>query len=348
MQIIKRRRFLMAAGGFGACALIGGEVGRRVLTSDGQSPDGVESTGSENRSRYESFALGSNISLTVVHPRRDVREAAIKAAFAAIERVEAAMSIYRDGSELSRLNANQQLQDPDPWLVEVLQYAQSLSRRTNGAFDITVQPLWDLFQQSKTQQRLPTDAEIAAAKRQVNWRRLQFNSEGVQLLENPAGAGRITLNGIAQGFACDKAWAALREHGVEHALLDTGELAGYGVNEENRQWNVGIQHPRVADSYVAVTRLQGRSLATSGDYATTFSDDKTHHHLFDPRTGRSPTDLASVSVAAPTGMQADALSTAIFVLGPRQGLQLASDLAGVDVLLVRRNGEIVSTSGFPA
>jgi thiamine biosynthesis lipoprotein len=93
--------------------------------------------------------------------------------------------------------------------------------------------------------------------------------------------------------------------------------------------------------------LQGRCLATSGDYATAFSDDFRLNHLFDPRTGRSPESLASVSIAAPTGMAADALSTAVFVLGPRRGLALVDSTPGADALFVLKNGRMLKTEGFP-
>ncbi len=157
----------------------------------------------------------------------------------------------------------------------------------------------------------------------------------------------VTLNGIAQGFAADRAVAALREHGIEQALIDTGEIASIGQKQEEQPWGVGIQHPRHQDQFLAVAHLDGRCLATSGDYATTFRDDRTEHHLFDPLTGHSPGRCASVSIAAPTGMLADALSTAVFVMGPERGLQLVAESPGCDALLVEKNGKRWKTDGFP-
>ncbi|MCA9225527.1 MAG: FAD:protein FMN transferase, partial [Planctomycetales bacterium] len=113
-------------------------------------------------------------------------------------------------------------------------------------------------------------------------------------------------------------------------------------------WSVGIQHPRQPDGFLSLARLTGRCLATSGDYATTFSADRRHHHIFDPRTGQSPTELASVSVLAPTAMAADALSTAAMVLGVDGTLRLVANLPEVDTLLVDKQGRRHRTASFPA
>jgi FAD:protein FMN transferase len=161
------------------------------------------------------------------------------------------------------------------------------------------------------------------------------------------GAGTsLTLNGIAQGYAADRAMAALAAHGIEHALIDTGELAGLG-RRQGSPWRIGIQHPRAADAFIALARLDHRCLATSGDYATAFSPDHRYNHIFDPRSGDSPQELASVSIAAPTAMEADALSTAAFVLGAQGALDLLATMPGVDALLVLKTGGVIKSNGFP-
>ena len=108
-----------------------------------------------------------------------------------------------------------------------------------------------------------------------------------------------------------------------------------------------FQHPRVEDAYVSLTPLDGRCLATSGDYATSFTPDRRDNHLFDPRTGRSPTELASVSVLASSGLLADGLSTAVFVLGLERGLRLIDSTPHADALLVLKDGRTLATPGFP-
>ena len=290
-----------------------------------------------------SWALGTNVSLTIAGLSRSRAERALDAAFEELELIESVMSLYRPESEVCRLNRTGVLDQPHPHLVAVLCEAEQTSRRSGGAFDITVQPLWDVFSTAKKDGRLPDEAAVAAAQERVDWRRVSVSAEQVRL----AGGTQITLNGIAQGFAADRVREVLQGHGVQHALLNTGELATIGLKPSADPWTVGIQHPRQSDAYVAVAGLSGRAMATSGDYETTFSTDFRQHHIFDPRSGHSPTELASVTIVAPTAMQADALSTAAMVLGTRQTLALVSELPDVDVLLVTKQGRTLSTPGFP-
>jgi len=158
---------------------------------------------------------------------------------------------------------------------------------------------------------------------------------------------RLTLNGIAQGHATDRVLRALRDHGIEHALINAGELNSLGQTDRGGPWRVGIQHPRRTDAYVALADLDGRALATSGDYNSKFSADGHLNHIFDPRSGYSPTQLASASVVAPTATLADALSTALFVLGPEAGLPLLGRHPGAGALLVTKDGELIVTADFP-
>ena len=158
---------------------------------------------------------------------------------------------------------------------------------------------------------------------------------------------KITFNGIAQGYATEHARAVLASQGISHAMVDVGELAAMGDKPPGEPWKVGIQHPRQEDAYVWVAGLKDRALATSGDYETRFSEDRRFNHIFDPATGRSPTEFASVSIAAPKASQADGLSTAVFVLGYEKGLKLVSRTPGADVLFVFKDGRVVATPEFP-
>ena len=223
----------------------------------------------------------------------DVSEpATIDAAFAELELVENLMSIYRPHSQLSQLNREGRLDDPHRYLLELLRYARDLSEQTDGAFDVTVQPVWSVYQSAARRGELPRERDLAAARAKVDWRNLEIAPRRLVLKRG----AQITLNGIAQGFAADCAVRALRCHGVEHALVDTGELGALGRNGNGEAWTIGIQHPRMPEAYVSLAELEGRFLATSGDYATTFTSDFRHHHLLDPRTGRSPEELASVTI----------------------------------------------------
>ncbi len=332
---ISRRKAILAALGGGA-ALGSAATGSAIWSSRRTPMPPVTRTG---------WALGSNVSLTVAGLPCRTAERALDAAFGELETVEQVMSLYRPDSQICQLNRTGELHDPHPYLLTVLRYAEATSRRTAGALDITVQPLWELYSAAKRTGRLPTDDEVAAARAKIGWWGVESCWESVVRLHGRGMA--ITLNGLAQGFAADRALAALREHGAEHALVNAGEIAARGAKPGGEPWQVGIQHPREPEAFVSVAGLAGRSLSTSGDYETTFTADFAKNHIFDPRTGGSPPELASVSIVAPTALAADALSTAAMVLGVTQTLELVARSPGIDALLVTKSGRTLATPGFP-
>lgn len=316
---MKRRTLLKAA--IGAAVLAGGShwlAGRRL-----------------NEYTSAALAFGTTISLRVLHDDETVARTALTAALDALKGVERLMSLYRQDSQLTQLNRNGELTQPDARLVEVLQQAQAMAEMTEGAFDVTVQPLWLAGH---------AQGQPAAALQRVGWRKLEVRPDHIRLAE-PGMA--LTLNGIAQGYGVDVALAALRAHGIRHALIDTGELGPLGRRDDGQPWTLGIRDPRNEHQLSHRLEADGRCLATSGDYASAFNEDFSRHHIVDPRTGESPPELASVSVLAPTGIVADALSTACMVLGTDASMQLAARMPGIDLLCIRKNGDMQRTVGFP-
>jgi thiamine biosynthesis lipoprotein len=279
-----------------------------------------------------------------LHHDAHVAEQAALAALDELTLVESLMSLYRADSQLVQLNRTGRLSRPHPHLVTVLRAADDAWRRTEGAFDATVQPLWKLYAEARRARRTPTLEELNAARRRVDWSAVRIEDDYLELARPEV---ELTLNGIAQGFATDRVIAALRERGIERAIVDVGEIGALGRQEQDQPWTVGIQHPRRPEDYLALARLDGRCLATSGDYATRLSDDGAVHHVFDPRTGRSPQEVASVTVLAPTALEADALSTACMVLGLEQADALLSRTPGVDALFHTTAGRTVATRRFP-
>ncbi|WP_233575698.1 FAD:protein FMN transferase [Noviherbaspirillum saxi] len=281
------------------------------------------------------LAFGTTVSVQLLHHNEAVARKAIREALDTAQAIDRLLSVYREGSQVFELNRTGRLRDPDLHLLKVLDAACRLSRQTAGAFDITVQPLWLAAANGKD----PRDA-----RRLVGWRKLHISPELVQL-KQPGMA--ITLNGIAQGYASDLALAAVRAHGINDVLVDIGEFSASGQRAPQRLWQVGIQDPRDPQSLVGTVSLQARSLASSGDYETAFSEDFSSHHIVDPNTGHSPLELASVAVAAPTAMLADGLSTAFMVMGTQPGLQLANQLPEIDALFIDKSGRQAQTAGFP-
>jgi thiamine biosynthesis lipoprotein len=333
--MMNRRKMIWSSLGLGALAAT---AGFGAFASRGLRPYSLSG-----------HALGASVSLLVLHHDEDSAQAALADALAEVQGVDAVMSLYRDDSQLVALNRVGELARPDARLLDVLLYSQELSDRTQGAFDVTVQPLWLAFTQAKALGGLPDPVALAEARALVDWRDLAASEEAVRL-RRPGMA--VTLNGVAQGYAADRALAAVRRHGVEHALIDAGEFdtlgrKPQGENSQGEPWVLGVRHPREHDALAARLALDGRALATSGDYETFFTPDFLHHHIFDPATGDSPTELASTSVLAPNALQADGLSTAFMVLGAERALALAAMLPGVDALLIGKNGQYWRTPDLP-
>lgn len=290
------------------------------------------------------YALGSAVSMQIFADSPGRAEQALDAAFDELELVEQVMSIYRPDSQISQLNRTGSLEHVHPYLKQVLEMSLALSHTSSGAFDVTVQPLWETFSKANRAGKIPLAEEIDQARGKVSWRKLMISGDRVSMEETGMA---VTLNGIAQGFAADRALAALRSHDIRHALVDTGELGAEGRKPSNKPWKVGIQHPRKKGAFVDLAQLDGRCLATSGDYAKPFSKDGVHNHIFDPATGVSPNTFASVSVVASSGMEADGLSTAVFVLGPQRGFDLIRAWKETDAMAVLKDGSVLATDGFP-
>ena len=288
-------------------------------------------------------ALGTDVKITVFHRDQKVAMNGIVEALDKIEHVEQLMSLYRPDSQLSLLNRKGVLRNPHPDLVTVLRKSMGLSKLTEGAFDVTVQPLWNLYARHAQSGSLPSETEIEKVRRRIGWEHIRIEPE-IIYFDRPGM--RVTLNGVAQGMAADFAQQALEQWDIEDALIDAGEFNAIGSPMRKDSWHIAVQHPRQA-SQIAKTGLQGRCLSTSGDYATKFSADYRHHHLLDPRTGLSPLKLSAVSIAAPTALEADALSTALFVLGPDKAKEMAESMKEVDALFVSKSGEVSVTNGFP-
>ena len=212
---------------------------------------------------------------------------------------------------------------------------------SGGLFDPTVQPLWQLWQQATRAQRRPQPAELRAVLANVGWQGLHITPQRIAF--NKPGMA-LTLNGIAQGFAADEAAAALRRHGIEHALLQTGEWLPLGQPGAGKAWQLGVANPRQAHDVLATIVADGRAIACSSDDKMSFSADQRDHHILDPRSGYSPAQLSCVVVLAPSCALADALTKPLFMGSAAQALALAKRWK-VDVVAINKAGQMAASSG---
>jgi len=290
--------------------------------------------------------FGTTLWLKAAHTNADLLEAGLQAAVAAIRRVEWEMSLFDPDSALSRLNRQGQLRAPAPHLWAVLHRARMVSSVSDGAFDVSMQPLWQLWSQAASQGALPSARMVSQTRQRVNWRAIETSSSSIRL--NLPGM-KLSLNGIAQGYAADLVRKVLQSVGIDHALIDTGETTLLGQAPGQRAWTLGIEdaarHPSSPEAPPSVVS-DGRAMATSSDAHTVFSADHRHHHIVDPHTGYSPTVWSSVTVLAPTCVMADALTKVFFMLAPAQVLPAAQRWQ-VDVILQDKAGRWTSTLVHP-
>lgn len=277
--------------------------------------------------RRTRWLMGTECSVTVVHPDPDRADRAAAEALEAIAGVEARLSTWKADSELSRANRGA-FPGPapiSPALCRDLEQALTLARMTRGAFDPTVGPLvaaWDL----RGAGRIPSPEELAAARQRTGWQRVELAARSLRL-SLPEGAW-IETGAFGKGLSLDRAAAVLRARGIENALLDFGgQLLALGDAPGERGWPVAIAHPLDRTRPALTLSLRNASLATSAQSERGRRvGGRFVGHVLDPASGEPAERRGSASVIAPDGVSADAIATAVLVLGPEGGLALAREL----------------------
>ncbi|SSW72089.1 FAD:protein FMN transferase [Achromobacter veterisilvae] len=260
---------------------------------------------------WQGVALGADAELRLYHPDPQAAQRLIAQSLRELHRLEAIFSLYRDDSALSRLNRQGFLDNPPADLLRLLSVGLRYGRLTGGAFDPTVQPLWQLyaehFSRPGADREGPAAPAVAQALARVSYEDVALDSDRIALRRPGMG---ITLNGIAQGYITDRITELLKLGGLERALVDMGEIQGMDTRAAPADWVVGLADPRDPARMLGTARLRNQALATSGGYGTAIDAEGRFTHLFDPHTGRARPLYRSVSVMAPNATMADALSTA--------------------------------------
>lgn len=323
-------------GGAGAAA--------RVLLAAATAACGAQASGGEGGGRVpEPVArawpvMGTMLEVTVWEADTARAGAALAAARAAVFRVDSLMSLYRPESELSVVNGRagtERVTVVSRETAEVLAAAIAYAGRTGGALDVTVGPVVDVWGFYRHEGRIPAPAALDSARALVGYARIEFDG-GRRAVRLPARGMRLDFGAVAKGYAVDLAVEALRHHGIARGTVDLGgNVRVFGPPPAGDAWSVGLRDPRAPDEVFAVVSLDSGAVATSGDYEQFFERDGVRYsHIMDPRTGRPARGVAAVSVVAPTGLASDALSTALFVLGPAAGCAVADALPGVGAVWV--------------
>mgnify|MGYP006110862981 FL=1 len=262
-----------------------------------------------------------------------------------LSEINQSMSTYIKESELSNINFStisdwQSISDD---LFEVIDHAINVSLKTNGAFDITIAPLVNLwgFGPDKLQNKIPTDEIIELTKKNTGYKKISIDKSLKKISKLDPNL-HIDLSGIAKGFAVDKIARYLDKRGFKNYLVEIGgELIGKGLNKDNEIWQIGIENPdNNSDTIKRIIQLKDMAMATSGNYMNYFEKDGVRYsHTINPVTGKPiKHKLASVTVLDNSAMNADALATAFMVLGPEKALSLANNLK-IAVYLIIKDGK---------
>jgi thiamine biosynthesis lipoprotein len=292
------------------------------------------------------LAMGTVVSMTLIHSSRDQAEEAMGCAFEEIDRLAGMMNRFDASTAVGHLNQEGRLRDLPPELVQVVERALYFNRITGGAFDITVKPVVDLYREKMGGEKKtpPTDRELKGLLRLIG-------SGGVELKGNSIsfavpGMG-ITLDGIAKGYIVDRASEVLARHQVKSHLINAGgDIRTMGTKEDHKPWTIAIQDPWKKKDYPDRIELSDGAVATSGNYEVYYDREKMFHHIVDPATGHSPHVSTSVSVLAPSTMEADALATGVFVMNPVRGTQFIDSLPQCASLIIDGKGNLLKSRAW--
>jgi thiamine biosynthesis lipoprotein len=294
----------------------------------------------------EEAIMGTRCAVEVWATDRSQGDAAMEAVLADMRRIDALMSTYKPDSEISRVNDNA-AKGPVPISAELftlLETAQQYSRLSAGVFDITyasVGYLYDYRQHVK-----PDDKAINAALTSVDYRQLKLDAANHTIAFGKPGM-RIDLGGIAKGYAVDRGIEILKARGLTHAMVNAGGDTRVNGDRFGKPWVVGIRHPDRKDEVVLKVPLVDAAFSTSGDYERFFDEGGVrYHHILNPKTGKSPHGVRSVTIIASNATRTDGLSKTVFILGPKAGLDFINTLPDADAIVIAADGKVSYSKGL--
>jgi len=294
------------------------------------------------------FIMGTLVEITVRDKDAQKAQSALASAFDEIGRLENLMSTHLAHSEISRLNdlpGEKASLAVSPDVLEVIRRGIHWGNLSNGALDISIGPVSKLWRFDDDNPSIPNAQRLIEAVRMVNFREIEIDESRVRL-KQPGMS--LHLGAIAKGYAVDQAMKVLEKNGIRHGMINAGgDLKVLGERKDGQPWTIGLQHPRHPEKMIVSFTLSNKAVATSGDYQKYFiKDDTRYHHILNPENGMPATGMISCTIIAETVMDADALATAVFVLGPLKGMALVDSLDGVEAMMVTESGSPLYSKNF--
>lgn len=308
----------------------------------------LATTASATWYKKEQGIMGTVIRVELWHDNQDTANKAIASVMDEMHRIDRLMSPYKKSSALSQINkeAAHKAVRIDTELFDLIAQSLYFSKLTNGAFDITFSSVGHLYDYRKKIH--PSDKQIKQNLKRLNYRHIILDSQANTIRFAIPGVS-IDLGGIAKGYAVDTSIALLKEAGIKHAIITAGGDSRVIGDRRGRPWIIGIKDPRKSHAVKGTIPLVHSALSTSGDYERYFVKNGEHfHHILRPDTGKSARQLRSVTIIGSDATTTDALSTSVFVLGPKKGMELIETLDDVEAILIDQQNRLVYSSGMLA
>ncbi|MBR2474308.1 MAG: FAD:protein FMN transferase [Clostridia bacterium] len=296
----------------------------------------------DGKSEKEIFAMDTYMRLTVYGKDAD---SALEKAAEKITELDGRFSVSSVTGELETLISDGKLNSPSAELIEMLTCAKILYERTGGAYDITAYALSQLWKKCESEGRAPTESEISEARALVGMDKISFDKS--QVLLN--GVRGIDLGSIAKGYAGREAASVLKSEGVSGGILTLGgNVVTFGEKPDGKPFKIGITDPNAPETVCGYVTVGASNVVTSGKYNRNFTvDGRVYHHILDVKTGYPcENGIASVTVICDDGMWADALSTALFLIGKDAALEYYRTYGGFEAVIITDSGEITVTDGL--
>ena len=336
--MVDRRTFLKYSGMLGVGVAVGGLI---------PLSESVALNNKLHKVTRTRLGMGTFVAVTVMHPSTDQADEAIGKVFSEMDRVSRILDRYQSGSAVGTLNRDGYLADLPGEVCDVIARSQYFHKATNGAFDITVKPLVDFYKDYFADHgTAPSESQIAKVSKLVDGNALLFDGKSVRYAK--AGMG-ITLDGIAKGYIIDCGARVLQAHGIQHGLINAGgDIRAIGGVNSRTPWRIAVQNPCKEGPFPDMITLVDGAIATSGNYEVYFDKEKLYNHIISPYTSKSPGQSKSVTVLASNVMDADALSTSVFVLEPKAGKRFIERMPKTECLILGRDNAKIASSGWPS
>ena len=297
-----------------------------------------------------SLKMGSHFEVIAVDSDSIRALQAIELAYQEIDRIEKLISSWQATSQTTRINKAAGISPVvvDQELYNLIYRCLKISRLTQGAYDISFAGMGDIWEfNGQELEELPDSAQVAVASGLVNYKNVMLDRDQHSVFLTQPGM-KIGFGSIGKGYAANRAMEIMKQHGIRSGMINAGgDLISWGKNINHDAWSVGIANPDKDQGIAGWLALEDVALVTSGDYEKFFTfNQQRYGHIIDPRTGYPAMGIKSVSVICPDAELADALATAVYVLGRVEGLQLLNQLTGVEGLLITSDNQMLKSKNL--